>query len=72
MTAVLLLLFAFLAFAGGGLVLNIAKSSIQEIEAFLLFLVGAVFLSGSLVVNEIRNLAATFKKSRSQSAQHLP
>ncbi len=65
---ILLFVFAILAFlAGVGIIVD-AKSAIQEIEAFILFLISAVFVSGAGVVeavNLLRKEMTTVKKQAS-------
>ena len=50
---VVLFVFSVLAFLAGAAILSAAKSAIHEIEAFILFLVSAVFLSGACIVDAI-------------------
>lgn len=62
---ILLFLLAVLAFLAGAGVLTAAKSAIHEIEAFILFLIGAVFISGAGVVeavNVLRKEVATLNR----------
>lgn len=62
---ILLFLLAILAFLAGAGILAGAKSAIHEIEALILFLIGAVFISGAGVVeavNQLRKEMATVKK----------
>jgi hypothetical protein len=62
---ILLFLLGNLAFLVGAGILAGAKSAIHEIEAFILFLIGAVFISGAGVVeavNLLRKEIATDKK----------
>jgi hypothetical protein len=62
---ILLFLLAILAFLAGAGILAGAKSAIHEIEAFILFLISAVFISGAGVVeavNLLRKEVATDKK----------
>ncbi len=53
---ILLFVFEILAFVAGLVVLASAKSAIHEIESFILFLIGAVFLSGAGVVEAVNSL----------------
>lgn len=50
---ILLFLLGFLAFLFGALILSAAKSAIHEIEAFILFVIGAVFISGAAIVDSM-------------------
>jgi hypothetical protein len=63
---VLLFLLAVVAFLAGVGILVSAQSAIHEIEAFVVFLIAAVFVSGSAVVeavNDVRKkLEAVLKK----------
>jgi 4-hydroxybenzoate polyprenyltransferase len=65
---VLLFLLAILALLAGAGILTGAQSAIHEIEAFILFLISAVFMSGAGVVeavNLLRKETATVKKPTS-------
>jgi hypothetical protein len=53
---VLLFILAVLAFLVGGIILSSAQSAIHEIEAFILFLIGAVFVSATGIVEAINLL----------------
>jgi len=53
---IFLLLLCLLSFLSGLLVLASAQGAIHEIEAFLLFLIGAVFLVGAAIVEAIGRL----------------
>ena len=53
---ILLFVLAILAFLLGVGILAIAKSAIHEIQAFILFLIGAVFLSGAGIVEAVNSL----------------
>lgn len=53
---ILLFVLAIVAFLAGGGVLAEAKSAIHEIEAFILFLISAVFISGAGVVEAVNQL----------------
>jgi uncharacterized membrane protein len=50
---ILLLILAIVSFLAGAGVLAGARSAIHEIEAFILFLICAVFLSGAGIVESI-------------------
>ena len=52
----LLFIVGALAFVVGFLILVASKSAIQEIEAFILFLIGAVFVSGAGVIEAVVRL----------------
>jgi len=67
---ILLFLLAILTFMAGASILAVAKSAIHEIEAFILFLISAVFISGASVVeavNLLRKEVATDKKQARNS-----
>jgi len=53
---VLLFLLAVLALLAGAGILAAAQSAIHEIEAFILFLIGSVFISGASVVEAVNLL----------------
>jgi len=53
---ILLFLLALLAFLLGVIILASAKSAIHEIEAFILFLIGAVFISGAAILESMNLL----------------
>lgn len=57
----LLFLLAILAFLAGAGIFVGSKSAIHEIEAFLLFLIGAVFISGAGVVDAVNLLRKEIK-----------
>ncbi len=50
---VFLFILCILSFLAGVMIFAAAKSAIHEIEAFLLFLIGAVFLVGAAIVEAI-------------------
>ncbi len=50
---VFLFILCILSFLAGVMIFPVAKSAIYEIEAFLLFLIGAVFLVGAAIVEAI-------------------
>ena len=50
---VILFVLAGLAFLAGAGIFSVAESAIHEIEAFMLFLISAVFISGAAVVEAI-------------------
>lgn len=66
---ILLFLFAVLAFLAGVGILMAAKSAIHEIEAFILFLNGAVFLSGAALVEAVHLLRRDVAKLKSQASK---
>ena len=53
---ILLFLLAILAFLAGAGIFASAKSAIHEIEAFILFLITAVFISGAGIVEAVNQL----------------
>ena len=53
---VILFLLAVLVFLAGAAILTEAESALHEIEAFILFLIGAVFISGAGVVEAVNML----------------
>ncbi len=53
---ILLFLLATVAFLAGAGILTIAQSAIHESEAFILFLIGAVFLCGASIVESLNLL----------------
>lgn len=53
---VILFLLAILAFLAGFGILAAAKGAIHEIEAFILFLISAVFLSGAAIMDAVHAL----------------
>lgn len=59
---VLLFILAILAFLAGGAILGGAKSAIHEIEAFILFLISAVFISGAGIVEAVNRLRKELTK----------
>ncbi len=50
---VLLFILGVVAFLYGAAVMAIAQSAVHEIEAFVLFLIGAVFVSGAAIVEAV-------------------
>ena len=52
----LLFVLSILAFLAGLAILVAAKSAIHEIQAFILFLISAVFFSGAGVVEAVNQL----------------
>jgi len=64
---VLLFVLAILAIVAGAGILTAAESAIHEIEAFVLFLIGAVFISGAGVVE-----AVTLLRKEMKGATQLP
>ena len=55
MKVFLFILAVLAALAGAGILVS-AKSAIHEIEAFILFLVGAVCLSGAAIVEAVKRV----------------
>ena len=55
---ILLFFLAILAFLIGSVILAYAKNPIHEIQAFMLFLISAVFLSGAAIVEAVNRLRA--------------
>ena len=53
---IILFVLTIMAFIAGGSILATAKSAIHEIEAFVLFLIAAVFLSGAAIVESVNRL----------------
>jgi len=53
---IVLFVLAILAFLSGFGILASAKSAIHEIEAFVLYIVSAVFFSGSAIVGAINRI----------------
>jgi len=60
----LLFIFAVAAFLAGASVLAVAQSAIHEIEAFILFLIAAVFLSGAVMVEAVKGLRKDLRSLR--------
>ena len=54
---IFLYVLAALAFLAGFAIFASSKSAIHEIEAFVLFIVSAVFLSGAAIVGAISNIS---------------
>lgn len=50
---ILLFVLGLVAFLYGASVMAIAQSAVHEIEAFILFLIGAVFVSGAAIVEAV-------------------
>ena len=69
---VILLLFSILSFAGGVLIFVASKSAIHEIEAFLLFLIAAVFLVGFAVVAAINGAEQRIRSIMRQPSSSTP
>ena len=63
---VLLFILASVAFLAGGAILGGAKSAIHEIEAFTLFLISAVFISGAGIVEAVNQLRREFTQEEEQ------
>ena len=64
MQIILFILFSLTFLMGLG-IWESAKSAIHEIEAFVMFVVSAVFLSGSAIVGAVNSINETLKKSLS-------
>jgi hypothetical protein len=61
----LLYILAIVAFLAGGVIWGEAKSAIHEIEAFILFLISAVFISGAGIVEAVARLRQElFKRNK--------
>jgi cytochrome c biogenesis protein CcdA len=50
---ILLFILGLVAFLYGASVMGVARSAVHEIEAFILFLIGAVFISGAAIVEAV-------------------
>ena len=68
----LLFVLAVLAFLAGGGILAGARSAIHEIEAFVLFLIGAVFISGAGIVDAINALRKDMRSPDKKAPPPLP
>ncbi len=64
---VVLFVLAILAFLSGFGILASAKSAIHEIEAFVLYIVSAVFFSGSAIVCAVNRIGEKLEITRSDS-----
>lgn len=53
---ILLFIVAIVSFSDGPRVMAVAQSAVHEIEAFILFLIGAVFISGAAVVEAVNTV----------------
>jgi cytochrome b subunit of formate dehydrogenase len=60
--AILLLICSGISFLWGGSILASAKSAIHEIEAFLMFLISAVFFSSFVITAAIAEFTRFVKK----------
>jgi cytochrome c oxidase assembly factor CtaG len=60
---IFLFVLAILAFLSGFGILSSAKSAIHEIEAFVLYIVSAVFFSGAAIVGAVNRLTEKFEAS---------
>lgn len=70
---VLLFLLAIAAAVVGVLILQNAKSAIHEIEAWILFLIAAVFLVGAAIVESLASLRNELRKERRKAIiENLP
>ncbi|MEA2031445.1 MAG: hypothetical protein U9N55_07625 [candidate division Zixibacteria bacterium] len=63
---ILLFILAIVAFFAGGAILADAKSAIHEIEAFIIFLISAVFISGAGIVEAVHQLRKELIKENKQ------
>lgn len=70
--AILLLICSGISFLWGGSILASAKSAIHEIEAFLMFLISAVFFSGFVITAAIAELTRIVKKQANHSPAPPP
>lgn len=61
--SIILFLLSVLAFIGGCSVIGTAKTSIHEIQSFLLFLISAVFLVGFGITAALSELRETMKRT---------
>ena len=61
-----LLVFSFIAFLAGLIILGSAKSAIHEIEGFVLYVVSAVFFSGAAIVGAINKISEKSEKTTSE------
>ena len=68
---IILFLFSGLALIAGLAILIGAESALHEIEAFLLFLISAVLLSGASIVEAVSRLQPK-KKSKAIKQEDLP
>lgn len=59
---IFLFIFGVLAFLAGALILASAKSAVHEIEAFVLFLVSAVLVSGASIVEAVNRIHRKVEK----------
>jgi hypothetical protein len=53
---ILLFVLGLVAFLCGASVMAVAQSAVHEIEAFILFLIGAVFVSGAAIVEAVNGV----------------
>jgi hypothetical protein len=65
--SIFLFILCLLSFLAGLMIFAGAKSAIHEIEAFLLFLIGAVFLVGAAIVDYLKQML----KSQQKAEEHL-
>ncbi len=64
----LLLAAGVFTLVGGFAIFNVAKSAIHEIEAFLLFIISAVSLSGATVAEAVDRLRKDLLAARPEAA----
>jgi 4-hydroxybenzoate polyprenyltransferase len=64
---ILLFILATLAFLVGASIFTAAESAVHEIEAFILFLISAVFISGAGVVEAVNLLRKEMASLRGQA-----
>ena len=63
---IILSVLAMAAFAYGAAIMTVAQSAIHEIEASILFLIGAVLLSGGAIVEAVHVMHKKLGESLSQ------
>ncbi len=68
----ILFVLALLAFLAGGCILAVARSAIHEIEAFVLFLIGAVFISDAAIVDAVNLLQKELRRLDKRAPLPLP
>lgn len=66
---VFILVLSILAFLCGLVILVYSKSAIHEIEAFVLYLISAVLLSGSAIIRAINRLSSNIEKQKENKSQ---
>jgi len=65
--SVILFILGLLALFGGVIILLLAKTALHEIEGFILFLISAVLISGSSIVEAVNSLKSHLKTTLSIS-----